>query len=192
MCRMCDLSFVGFAMPQAQMLQSYIEALMAGWSPHTEVDISQQQLAAIDADPAAFLEKLADNQPPGQTRRLDDGRIVPVLPQRVRWIWDGDFCGQINLRWQPGTNALPEWVLGHIGYAVVPWKRDRDYAQRALRHMLGEAREVGLTHVDLSTPETNLASQRVIAINGGVLIDTSLSPLFGPTIRRQFHRIALA
>jgi predicted acetyltransferase len=136
-------------------------------------------------------QQLADNQPPGQTRRLDDGRVVPLLPQRIRWIWDGDFCGQINLRWQPGTTDLPEWVLGHIGYAVVPWKRNRDYAQRALRHMLSEAREVGLTHVDLSTPETNAASQRVINVNGGALIETITSALYDPSIRRQRYRIAL-
>jgi predicted acetyltransferase len=38
-------------------------------------------------------------------------------------MWDGEFCGSIGLRWLPGTEELPPHCLGHIGYAVVPWKR---------------------------------------------------------------------
>jgi len=35
-------------------------------------------------------------------------------------MWDGEFCGQIAFRWQPGTEALPPHCLGHVGYSVVP------------------------------------------------------------------------
>jgi predicted acetyltransferase len=45
-------------------------------------------------------------------------------------MWDGDFAGAINLRWQPGTAELPPHCLGHIGYGVVPWKRGRCEAFR--------------------------------------------------------------
>ena len=56
-------------------------------------------------------------------------------------MWDGEFCGSIGFRWQPGTSTLPPYVLGHIGYAVVPWKRGRGYATQALALLLPEARK---------------------------------------------------
>jgi len=40
-------------------------------------------------------------------------------------MWDDEFAGSIGFRWQPGTSALPPHCLGHIGYAVVPWKQGR-------------------------------------------------------------------
>jgi len=49
--------------------------------------------------------------------------VVPRLPGRVLWVWDGEFCGVINLRFVPGTLDLPPHVSGHAGYAIVPWKR---------------------------------------------------------------------
>jgi predicted acetyltransferase len=190
MCSLCDFTFVGLAMPQLPMLASYADALRQGWSPQTDRDVSGEQLAQIAVDPQAFLASLADDQPPGRTRKLPDGRVVEILPQRVRWIWDGAFCGAINLRWAAGTSALPDYVLGHIGYAVVPWKRGHGLAKRALRHILEEAREVGLTQVDISTATDNVASQRVILASGGRQIDTFVNPLFGDT-RRHLYRIAL-
>ena len=85
-------------------------------------------------------------------------------------MWDGEFCGQIGLRWQPGTSTLPPYVLGHCGYAVVPWKQRRGYATDALRLMLVEARTTGLPFVDITTDTDNVASQKVITANGGSLV----------------------
>ena len=106
----------------------------------------------------------------GSPITLPDGTTVPRLPGFRRWIWDGEAVGSIGLRWQRGTSALPPHVLGHIGYAVVPWKEGRGYATEALRLMLGEARAVGLDHVEITTDLDNLASQKVILANGGILI----------------------
>ena len=64
---------------------------------------------------------------------------------------------------------MPPYCLGHIGYAVVPWRQRRGYATRALGLVLPMARELGLAHVDITTDPDNLASQRVIAKNGGTL-----------------------
>ena len=89
----------------------------------------------------------------------------------MRWLWDGEFCGQIGFRWQPGTEALPPHCLGHIGYAVVPWKRQRGYATRALALLLPEVRKEGLAYVELTTDPDNLPSQKVITGNGGVLVE---------------------
>ncbi|TIP34508.1 MAG: GNAT family N-acetyltransferase, partial [Mesorhizobium sp.] len=85
-------------------------------------------------------------------------------------IWDGEAAGSIGLRWQKGTSALPPHVLGHIGYAVMPWKKGRGYATEALRLMLHEARAVGLDYVEITTDLDNLASQKVVLANGGILV----------------------
>jgi predicted acetyltransferase len=147
------------------MLESYTAALRSGWSPNNSRDVSSEQLAAIEADSAAFLASLTEMS---AMTTLPDGSVVPKLPYRVRWMWDGDFCGVISLRYQPGTDALPLHIAGHIGYAVVPWKRKHGYASRALKQILSEAREVGLRQVAITTEPENIASRTVIERNGGV------------------------
>ncbi len=87
-----------------------------------------------------------------------------------------EFCGSIGLRWANGTEDLPPHVLGHIGYAVVPWKRGRGYAIQALKSILPEARALGLRWVTLTTDADNLVSQRVIANAGGVLVERFVKP----------------
>lgn len=102
---------------------------------------------------------------------MPDGSYVSRLPGIGRWMWDGEFCGSIGLRWQNGTTELPPTCLGHIGYAVVPWKQRRGYATAALAQMLPQARERGLPYVELTTNADNVASQKVIRANGGVLVE---------------------
>jgi predicted acetyltransferase len=116
----------------------------------------------------------------GGSIRLPDGSEIPKLPSRTRWMWDGAFCGHIGLRWQAGSDALPDHVLGHIGFAVVPWQRRRGYATRALRLMLPEAREVGLERVELTAEPHNIASRRVIEANGGKLAGEFVNARYGP------------
>src|SRR6478672_8120959 len=84
---------------------------------------------------------------------------------------DTEFCGSISIRWQPGTAELPPHCLGHIGYAVVPWKRGRGYATLALGLLLPDARLEGLPYVEITTDETNVASRKVIEANGGRLVE---------------------
>ena len=156
--------------PTAEHLPSYVAALRRSWSPSTESDISAQVLAEIEADADDFLVGADDRHPDGRTVTLPDGSLVPRLPGFARWMWDGEFCGSINLRWQEGTTDLPPHCLGHIGYSVVEWKRRRGYATEALRQMLPLAREVGLPFVEITTDPDNVGSQRVIEANGGVLV----------------------
>ena len=67
-------------------------------------------------------------------------------------------------------------MLGHIGFSVVPWKRKRGYATRALALMLEDAAREGLRYVELTTKLENVASQRVIAANHGRLIERFTTP----------------
>ena len=116
---------------------------------------------------------------------------MPRLPGYRRWIWDDGFCGSIAFRWQPGTEALPPHCLGHVGYSVVPWKRGRGYATRALALLLPEARKEGLAYLELTTDPDNLPSQKVITANGGVLIERfRKDPVYGEAEALLF-RIAL-
>ena len=158
--------------PASEHLASYRAALSRGWSPDNVrgIDAAHEQLKAIAADPDAFIASLDDPDARGARIALPDGSTVERLPSILRWIWDGEVAGSIGLRWQRGTSLLPAHVLGHIGFAVVPWRRGRGFATAALGQMLNEARRRNLAFVDLTTSPENAASQRVIEANGGTLI----------------------
>lgn len=164
--------------PGPEHLASYVAALARGWSADSErgVEAAREELARIQADATAFLASMEDREAKGPPVTLPDGSTVSRLPGFRRWLWDGEFCGSIGFRWQPGTTALPPHCLGHIGYAVVPWKQGLGYAKSALRLLLPEARSVGLPYVEITTDPTNVASQRVIVANGGVLVERFVKP----------------
>jgi predicted acetyltransferase len=172
--------------PSLEGLPGYAAALAAGWSPDTTQDVSAEQLAALGRDPARFLEELSRQD---GTIRTASGAEVPRLPSRTFWLDDGEFCGVISLRYVPGSNLLPDYVSGHIGYAVVPWKQRRGYATHALGLMLPVAREVGLSRIEITCDEGNEPSRRVIEKNGGLFISTR--PASGSPAKLVF-RIDLA
>jgi predicted acetyltransferase len=164
--------------PALTELDHYAEALRRGgyFPDNIRREVSaREELAKIEADPAAFVALLDDREAKAGPVTLPDGSTVKRLPGYRRWIWDdgadGGFCGHIGFRWQPGTSALPAYVLGHIGYAVVPAKRGRGCATKALALLLPEARKEGLTYVDLTTDPDNIPSQKVITNNGGTLVE---------------------
>jgi predicted acetyltransferase len=164
--------------PSTEHLPSYVAALERGWSPDNErgIEAAHEELARIRDDPAAFLASMEDREGKGPPISLPDGSKGKRLPGFRRWLWDAEFCGSISFRWQPGTTALPPHCLGHIGYAVVPWKQGLGYAKTALSLMLPEARAVGLPYVEITTDPDNVASQRVISANGGVLLEHFTKP----------------
>jgi predicted acetyltransferase len=169
--------------PAPHYLTGYADALRRGWSPdNLRPERASEDLARIAADPAAFLAQQVDRHGKGPPITLPDGSTAPRLPGFVLWLWDGEFCGSIGFRWQPGTTELPPYCLGHVGYSVVPWKRRRGYATRALHLLLPYARAEGLAHIDLTTTVDNVASQRVIESNGGILVGRFQPP---PTYHRE-------
>lgn len=169
--------------PERRHLASYVTALNRGWSADNVrgAAAAEEELKRIESDPDAFLASLEDREARGPMIKLPDGSEVKRIPGFRRWMWDTEFCGSIGLRWQPGTTALPPHCLGHIGYAVVPWKQRQRIGTRALGFLLPEAWAVGLPFVEITTDGENIASQRVIEANGGVLIEAFIKPAqFGP------------
>ena len=129
------------------LLPEYVRALTRGWSAENVrgAAAANEELAAIARNADAFLESLDDRAAQGAAIAMPDGSRVPRLPGFRLWLWDGEFCGSIGFRWQAGMTALPTCVLGHIGYAVVPWKQRPGYATRALAFLLPLARNEGLS-----------------------------------------------
>ena len=158
--------------PAARYLAGYVHALQQSWSPdNLRPQAALEELERISQDPDRFISEQGDREAKGPPIVLPSGETAPRLPGYVQWMWDGEFCGAISLRWQPGTTDLPPHCLGHIGYSVVPWKRKRGYATRALQLLLPQARAEGLAFVELTTDVGNAASRRVIESNGGELIE---------------------
>jgi predicted acetyltransferase len=179
--------------PGREFLAEYVRALERGWSPDNVRGqaAAREELDAIADSPEAFLASLVDREAAAGPITLLDGSLVPRLPGYRRWMWDGEFCGSIGFRWAPGTEALPPHCLGHIGYAVVPWKQRRGYATRALARVLQDARTEGLRYVDIVTGPENVASRRVGESNGGVIVEDFVTVASLGSQRQLRYRIAL-
>ena len=146
---------------------------------------------AIAENPDAFLASTVDREAAGEPIVFPDGSSVPRLPGYRMWMWDGEFCGSTSFRWHPGTEALPPYCLGHIGYSVVPWKRGRGYATQALGELLDHARAEGLRYAEIATRPDNVPSQRVILANGGVLVEEFTAPAALGGHRHLRYRVRL-
>jgi predicted acetyltransferase len=179
--------------PSRHYLAGYVAALERGWSPDNirGKEATDDELARIASDADAFLASMVNREARGAPVELPDGSTAQRLPGYRQWLWDGEFCGSIGFRWQPGTGALPPHVLGHIGYAVVPWKQGRGYATAALAALLPQARAEGLPYVELTTDPGNVASQRVIEANGGTLVEHFIKPAAFGGREGLRYRIAL-
>jgi predicted acetyltransferase len=171
--------------PAPEYLPGYVAALERGWSPDNVRGkmAADEELSKIGTDSAAFLSSLVDRDGRGEPITMLDGSRVARLPGYRRWLWDGAFCGSIGFRWHPGTEALPPYCLGHIGFAVVPWKQKRGYATEALRQLLPEAKAEGLSYVEITTNPENIAS----SVSSRRMVERSLnvSPHRSSTAQRQ-------
>lgn len=176
--------------PSLADLPGYVSALHAGWSPDNvrPAETTREHLERIETDSTGFVASLDDPEAAGGPIPLPDGSFITRLPSVIRWISDGEFCGSIGFRWQDGTSALPSIVPGHIGYSIVPWKRNRGYARAALTALLPYAKQRGLPYVELTTDPDNLASQRVIEACNGVLVERfRKDPAFGGAEALRFR-----
>lgn len=178
--------------PGPEHLEAYCAALRQGWSPdNLRPAAAQEKLDAIARDAFGFLARCDDPEGRGPPAIMPDGTRVPRLPSVRRWIWKDGFCGSIGLRWQKETEALPPTCLGHIGYAVVPWRRCEGLATQALLEILPIAKEVGLRHIDLTADPENRASIRVMEKAGAVLVGSFTTPAALGGARDLLYRIPL-
>ncbi|MGO7588581.1 GNAT family N-acetyltransferase [Rhizobium leguminosarum] len=153
--------------PDLENLSGFESALAAGWSPDPrragDEAFVHGELQRLRRDRAKFLDDLI---PDG---RRCAGSGPPPLTNRPFWIWDGEFCGSISLRFQAGSEELPPEVSGHVGYSVVPWKQGNGHATAALSLLMAVASKEGLDRLVILCNEDNDASRRVIERNGGEL-----------------------
>ena len=169
-------ALIDLVKPQLGLLPGVVSALgRVAHSDDERAGIARDELRLISCDAAGYIA-LLDSRNGGTPLRLPDGTEVARLPGYRLWIWDGEYAGNISLRWQEGTAALPPTCLGHIGYDVVPWRRRRGYAKTALRMILPRARALGLPFVEITADPDNHASRSVIEANGGVFIEMFLKP----------------
>ena len=75
--------------------------------------------------------------------------------------------GRVSIRYK--LNDYPFRFGGHVGYVVAPSFHRRGYATEMLRQTLPIARSVGLKRILLTCDDDNIASQRVIEVNDGVM-----------------------
>ncbi|MGR9393827.1 GNAT family N-acetyltransferase [Rhizobium leguminosarum] len=153
--------------PDLENLSGFEAALAAGWSP-------DPRRAGDEAHVHGELQRLRQNRLGFLHDLIPDGRQragfgSPPLTTRLFWIWDGEFCGSISLRFQAGTEELPPEVSGHVGYSVVPWKQRNGHATTALSLLMAVASKEGLDRLVVLCNEDNDASRRVIERNGGEL-----------------------
>jgi predicted acetyltransferase len=190
----CEPAAVELVTPTAEHLPSYESALESGWSADNVRGkvAAGEELTRLRSDPVAFVASMVDREAKRGPVTLADGSQVPRIPGYQRWLWDGEFCGSIGFRWQPGTTTPPPYCLGHVGYAVVPWKQRRGYATAALRMLLPAIEAEGLPFIEITTDPENIPSQRVILANGGLLIERFTKPVqYGSKPALRF-RIAFA
>lgn len=174
--------YVALVVPDEQNLAGFEAALAAGWSPNPrraedEIYI-RSRLKELREDRLEFLANL--------TRPTEPGFVNQLF-----WIWDAEFCGNIVLRFRPGTEELPSSVAGHVGYSVVPWKQGRGYAKSALRLLTEVAREEGLERLLILCNADNHASRRVIEGNGGRLFMTAPHPSDRPQQMKHYFWLAV-
>lgn len=163
--------------PEMKYFQSFVDGIRrAALSDDSFFQYEARELEKIAADPEGFIRNQQSIDGGGEPVVLSDGSTVPRLPNVNRWMWDGDVCGRIQLRWAEGTTDLPPYCLGHIGYGVFPWKRQHGYASEALRQILPVAKELGLAFVELTTDIDNVISQKVILHNAGREVEKFIKP----------------
>jgi predicted acetyltransferase len=182
--------------PTLAALPQLVSALERGWSPDNVrgAVAAGEMLARIATDAPGFVAAQTDPQAKAGPVTLPDGSTVARLPGRTFWIWDealDAFCGSINLRWPRDGGPLPPHVLGHVGYAVVPWHRGRGVASAALRAVLAHARALGLPFVDVTCDVDNAASIKVIERAGGVRGEPFVKPPAFGSVPGLRYRIAL-
>jgi predicted acetyltransferase len=144
------------ARPAVELVASYLE-LLDEIAAHGERVWPAQPEAGEASE--SFVARLLRNELSPEP---------PLVPQTTYWATVGGVVvGHIGLRHR--LNAELAELGGHIGYSVRPSYRGRGLAKEMLRQVLQtpKAREIG--KLLLTCAPDNVASNRTIRANGGVL-----------------------
>lgn len=167
--------------------------MMAAWSERLTRMISLQRPTTEHV--TSYLDSIAEMRDLGETiwdgwlpeaaespaelvqrlLRAEHCLTAGRVPETVYWaVGDGVVVGRIALRHH--LNARLEQFGGHIGYEVRPSLRRKGIGKEMLRLLLElpKAREIGRLLVTCA-PD-NVASNKTITANGGVLDRTAFVP----------------
>ena len=178
--------------PDPNIVESYFEALERGFVDKSRGKTTvEKDIPSIKNNIDDFIKSFNDTDAQVALIALSNGDKVSRLPSISRWIWDGEFAGNISLRWQVGSSDLPYYCLGHIGYGVVEWKQNQGLATFALKSMCDVAKNMGLPFVEVVADKDNIKSQKVILKNNGIFIETFLKPPHMEQTLSNRYRIVL-
>jgi len=167
-----DLSELALVRPSFALKASYIDALRDGHSCGNEPQRSREDIARIEADFAAHIEKLNRQ---GATVTWPNGETGTEVPYQRLWLTDGErFMGETMVRF--ALNNYYSLHRGHISYGVAPAWRGRGLATRILRADLALLAGRGIKQALLTCSVDNEASIKVIRKNGGRMIDVCRFP----------------
>ncbi len=98
------------------------------------------------------------------------------VPYSTYWLVENDqhILGFCNLRHYLNDNLQIEG--GHIGYAIRPCERGKNYGTMLLNLLLDECRALKYNKVMVTCDFDNLASQKIIEKNGGQKTGEGVSP----------------
>jgi predicted acetyltransferase len=117
------------------------------------------------------------------------GLTPGLVPQSTFWlVQDTVIVGVSRLRHRLNAQLLIEG--GHIGYDVSPSERRKGYATRLLALTLEKAGEMGLERVLVTCDSDNIASAKVIQLNGGVLEDEIVLESTGQPLQRYWIELS--
>jgi len=143
--------------------EKYIDSFFQAMAEFREEGIPQVSDGMTHEQFPAYVQRLHDQS---VGKNLKEGHI----PSKEFWIIDADgYAGRIilGLTFTPSSDRVGH----HVGYAVRPTKRRMGYGTKALQFLLEEARSLNITKLMPTCGAANVASRKVIEMNGGVLLD---------------------
>ena len=123
----------------------------------------------------------------GRLRDYAQGKNLPAdwVPDSTYWLVRGEhIIGTCDIRHRL-TEALRDFG-GHIGYSIRPGERNKGFGTLMLKLALEKARALGIGRALITCGKDNIASQRVILKNGGVLDSESYSERAGRVTQRYW------
>ncbi|WP_432797616.1 GNAT family N-acetyltransferase [Poriferisphaera sp. WC338] len=108
---------------------------------------------------------------------MREGKDLPagLVPCSSWWLVNdcGEMVGTIDLRHELSERL--EMYGGHVGYAVHPDHRGKEYATYMLREVMAIAKAKGMGQLLITCDEDNVASQKVIKKCGGEYQDSVMN-----------------